>query len=390
MDKKLNIAIFSDNFLPGVGGMENAVCSLATELTNLGHNVLVVVPHYSKKKENDNFPFKIFRKASFRVDSNNYCAFPNLGSKLKKVLREFKPDIVHCHSQASLLTLAMKTSKMFNIPCVCTMHTKYSYCYKNAVHLNCIVNPMLKAIGRKLKKLDKVIAVSYGMAEEFNLYGFHDKFEVVKNGATFQKSDDSNLKKYAQDKFNLKEDENILLFVGHISKIKNLPFIFESLDELYKTNKDFKMVFVGSGDGDDYFRKLAKSKEYRDKVLFTDKITDKKLLQSVYANAKLYIFPSIFDTDGLTIVEAAIYSVPSITIEGTGCSERITNNQNGFKIKNDPKEMAKKVDYLLNNQDYLREIGENACKQLPKSWTQASKEYLEIYYDTIENFNKNN
>ncbi len=388
MNKKLNIAIFSDNFLPGVGGMENAVCHLATTLTNLGHNVLVVVPHYNKKKETDNYPFKVFRKTSFRVDSNNYCAYPNFSKKLKKALQEFKPDIIHCHSQASLLTLALKASKKFNIPCVCTIHTKYSFCYKNAVHLNCIVKPMLKAIGRKLKKVDLVTSVSYGMATEFDLYNYHGKFEVIKNGATFQKLTDPQLKTYAQSKFNLNDNENILLFVGHISKIKNVQFIFASLDELYKLNKEFKMVFAGSGDGDDYFKKIASSKPYKDNVLFTGKITDKKILQSVYANSKIYLFPSIFDTDGLTIVEAATYSVPSITITGTGASERITNDQNGFTIEDNPLKMAEKIDFLLKNPEFLSKIGKNASQQLPKTWEQVSNEYLNLYYKTIDTYNK--
>lgn len=387
MDKKLNIALFTDNFLPGVGGTEVAVYNLAKSLVELGHNVLVIAPHYNKKKENDNFPFKVFRKNSLRIDSNNYFAMPNFNKKLKQALLEFRPDIIHCHTQASFLTLALKSAKYFNIPCVSTIHTKFSCCYKNAVHANFIVKPMLKMIGKKLKKASVVTSVSFGMGEEFKLYGYNGEFRTIKNGATFKKSDDENLMTYAKNIYNFNENDNILLFVGHISQIKNLEFIFKSLDALYELNNNFKMVFVGSGDGDNYFRKLASEKKYKDNILFTGQITDKKVLQSIYANSKLFIFPSTFDTDGLTVVEAAIYQTPSIVIEKTGASERITNNQNGFTIPNEPQKMAEKIDYLLKNPKIISEVGKNASEQLPKTWMQATKEYLDIYYDVL---NKNN
>lgn len=378
---KLNIAIFSDNFLPGVGGTENAVFNLANELTNKGHSVLVICPHYNKKHETNNYPFAIYRKCSIKIDKNDYFALPSFNKDLKNTLKKFQPDIIHCNTQASMLSLALKTAKMFNIPCISTIHTKFSFAYKNAAKLDIIVKPLLKSIGKKLKKADRVTAVSYDMKREFALYGYNEKFDVIKNGATFTKLEDDNLKEIAKQKFDLQE--NLLLFVGHISKIKNLQFIFESLDILYQTYKDFQMVFVGAGDGDKYFRQLASSKPYANQILFTGSIVDKTLLQSIYANAKLYLFPSIFDNDGLTIIEAATYGVPSITLESTGSSERITNEQNGFVVSNNPQKMAEKIEYLLTNPEILQAVGKKASKELPKSWSQVIDEYVKIYYDTI-------
>lgn len=384
MNKKLKIAIFTDNFLPGVGGTENAIAKLANELQIKGHKVLIVAPHY--KNENDNeFSFEILRKKSLKIDSNNYYAFPFGNKKILKQIENFNPDIIHCQSQASMLSLALKYAKKHKIPCISTIHTKFSIAYKNAVHLNCIVKPMLKTIGRKLKKASCVTAVSYSMKDEFSKYGFKNSFEVIKNGACFDmEAINSTSKQLAQQKFSLKNDDNILLFVGHVSKIKNLDFIFESLDKLYQKTSNFKMIFVGSGDGDKYFKKLAQKKQYSNNIIFTGKITDKKLLLSIYSCANLYVFPSIFDNDSLSIIEAALLSVPTITLENTGSSERLTNDQNGFIVENNPQKMADKIYYLLNNQDFLKNVGENARTQLPKSWEQTANEYIQLYYREID------
>lgn len=386
MEKKLKIAIFTDNFLPGVGGTENATLYLARELTKQGHSVLVIAPHYKKENDKD-FSFQVIRKKSIKIDKNNYYALPFGNKKIIKQIESFNPDIIHCQTQASMLSFALKYAKKHKIPCVSTIHTKFSYAYQNAVHSKCIVNAMLKNIGKKLKKASVVTAVSYSMKKEFEQYGFVDNFNVIKNGAVFDLNAINTCSpSIAQQKFNLKSNENILLFVGHISKIKNLDFIFESLDRLYEKTNDFKMIFVGSGDGDTYFQKLASSKPYHDNIIFTGNITDRSLLLSMYACAKIYIFPSIFDNDSLSIIEAALLSVPSITLEDTGSSERITNNENGFIIANNPQIMAEKIEFLLNNQEILQKVGKNAKMQLPKTWSESTKEYLELYYSQINSF----
>ena len=153
---------------------------------------------------------------------------------------------------------------------------------------------------------------------------------------------------------------------------------------MFITNKNFKFVIVGTGEDAEYFKNLANTKPYKNNVLFLGQITDKALLSSIYSNAKLFLFPSIFDTDGLTVVESALNKVPSIVLENTGASERITNNQNGFTIANNPQEMAKKIDFLLKNPAILQKVGQNASLQLPHTWSEMVDKYLDLYYQVLD------
>ena len=384
MNKKLNIAIFTDNFLPGVGGTENATVNIATELVNKGHNVLVVAPKYKTDCPN-NLPFKVVRKASIKIDANDYYALPFFNHNIFKKVDNFKPDLVHCQTQASMLSLALKYAKKRKIPCISTIHTKFSFAYHDAVKCKFLVNIALKKIGKKLKKADLVTAVSYSMGQEFKLYGYNGKFDVIKNGACFSPVPDVEQNKLlAKKQFNFLNSDNILLFVGRLTKVKNISFIFDALDNLFITNKNFKFVIVGTGEDAKYFKNLANTKPYKNNVLFLGQITDKALLSSIYANAKLFLFPSIFDTDGLTVVESALNKVPSIVLENTGASERITNNQNGFTIANNPQEMAKKIDFLLKNPAILQKVGQNASLQLPHTWSEMVDKYLDLYYQVLD------
>lgn len=387
MSNKLKIAIFTDNFLPGVGGTENATLNIAQELKKQGHEVLVVAPHY--KKENDvNLAFPVLRKKSVKVDANDYYALPFCNRKLFKKIEAFNPDIIHCQTQASMLSLALKYAKKHKIPCVSTIHTKFSYAYKDAVKSKFFVNIALRNIGKKLKKASVVTAVSYGMGEEFKLYGYNGPFKVIKNGATFTKFENEQIQDLAPKQYSLNNTDNTLLFVGRMTKVKNIQFIINSLEILNNKNIDFKMIFVGNGDDLDYFKKQCQQKGIDNKVIFTGSITDKKMLSSLYLNSTVYLFPSIFDNDSLTIIEASLYSLPTVAIQKTDSSERITDNQNGYLIKNDPNDMANRIEHILNHKVENKIIGENASKEIPKTWKQATNEYLAIYNEQIEKTKK--
>ncbi len=381
-EQKLKIAIFTDNFFPAVGGTENAVYNLATALTNLGHSVLVVAPNY-KNVDDSKYIFKIYRKKSIRIDANNNYALPFCNKKLWRTLDEFAPEILHCHSQASMLTLAMKYSKKHNIPLISTIHTKFSYCYKESAKLNIIVKPMLKAIGKKLKKIGLVTTVSYSMKDEFKLYGYNGDFKVIRNGLSIKVFDQNEIQNLAKEKYDIKDSDNVFIFVGRISKMKNIEFILNCLEILNNKNIDFKMFIVGEGGELKNYQNLAKQKNLLSKVVFTGKVTDKKLLSSLYLNSCLNVFPSVADNDSLTIVEAAMYKTPSITIKDTGSSERITNNVNGFIVENNVQDMATKIEELLKNKEVLLQAGENAKAQMVKSWDDVAQDYLNLYYDYL-------
>lgn len=383
-DKKLKVAIFTDNFFPAVGGTENAVFNLATALKNLGHEVLVVAPKY-KNCDDSAYVFQVYRKASIKIDNNDNYALPFFSKKLRKALDDFAPDIIHCHSQASMLSLAIKYAKKRDLPIISTMHTKFSFCYKESAKLDIIVKPMLKSIGKKLKKVDVVTSVSYSMKDEFLQYGFNGQFQVIKNGLSIKSFEPDEIQKFAQDKYDLKPNDNIFIFVGRITKVKNIQFILDTLEILNQNGTNFKMIIVGDGNDLKHFKTVAEEKGIASKVLFLGKITDKKLLASLYLNANINIFPSIFDNDSLTIVEAAMYSTPSITIKDTGSSERLTDGENGFVVENNPKAMAERITELLLDKHQIEKAGQNAKNQLVKSWEDVTQEYLKLYKKTIEN-----
>ena len=65
----MRIAIFTDSFLPGVGGTEKAVLGLATALAE-NNEVVVCAPYYSRKYKDD-FRFQVLRANSIKITNND-------------------------------------------------------------------------------------------------------------------------------------------------------------------------------------------------------------------------------------------------------------------------------------------------------------------------------
>ena len=377
----MKIAIFSDSYFPGIGGTEKATYGLANELSK-NNEVVVCCPSYHKKE--DKSPFPILRAISIPVSSNDQFAFPGLSCKFKKQLREFAPDVIHCQSVSPMTSYALKYGKKYNIPVIMTVHTKFRTAFARSIKSKVIVNAMCKNIAKKLNKASKVFTVSTDMIPELNSYGYNGEITVIRNGATFERIKDvDKKKKLALDKYNLKDEKNIFVYVGHIVKFKNLEFTLDALKLVYDQNPNFKMLFVGRGFDEEYFKKYADKLGLTNNVIFTGEITDKELLSSLFAVGELYLFPSIFDNDPLTVVEAALHKTPAITLKGTGSSERIEDGVSGFVVDNDKQVYANKILELMNNKELSKQAGENAERLIPKEWSKTAQEYMEEYKKLI-------
>ena len=346
----MNIALFSDSFLPGIGGTENVVLKLATELSK-EHNVMVLAPSYHRPyEENLNLPFKVVRAKSIGATKNEYWAMPGITRKVKRALDEFKPDVLHTHTIGMMAGYANKYAKKHNIPVICTVHTKFKYCYDQALKLPLLVKILLKFVIRRANQADRVTSVSYSMIEELASYGLKKPLTVIRNG-NYPK-EHIPIDKIANDKFTI-------LYVGMIISYKNLAFSLRALLELKKINPNFIFYMVGRGTHEKKFKKYVKKLGLENNVVMTGAITDKAVLNGYYKQADLFLFTSVFDNDGLVLIEAAENDTPALVLEGTGSAERFVDGKTGFTAKPNEKSVAQKIAYLMDNKEELKSVGQS-------------------------------
>lgn len=368
----MKIALFTESFLPGVGGTENVVLRLAYEYSK-EHEVVVFAPSYHRAyEENLSLPFKVVRARSIGI-KNDFRGFPSLTGKLKRAIEEFKPDVLHTHTLGAMASYANKYGKKHNIPVVCTIHTKFWYCYKNVFKLDFIASAILKFVINRANNADRVTSVSNSMIAEFKPFGLKKELTIIRNGNDLR---EVNIEEKTKNK------RFTLLYAGMLVEYKNLTFSLKALAELKKRRFDFVFYMIGAGMHEKKYKKLVKKLGLENNVIFTG-VIEKQKMSEYYKKADLVFFTSVADSEGLILIEGAENGTPSLVLEGTGASERFTDNETGFISKNDVNVVANRIEELMNNEELLRRVGRRA-HEVCIPWENVAKQYLALYEEEIE------
>ena len=176
-------------------------------------------------------------------------------------------------------------------------------------------------------------------------------------------------------KYNIDENDIVLMLSGYEFKRKGLKYIIEALP-LVKSN--VKVLAVGEEDPKIY-KELAADLGVLDKVIFTGFVPK---IKDYYSTADIFVFPTTYEPFGITTLEAMATGLPIIISKTAGSAEILEDGKEGLLLDNptDSKEIAEKINLLVNNKDLRKQMGENAYKTAQKySWTKVAQQILEVY-----------
>ena len=338
-------------------------------------------PNYTEKDE-----FETFRTKAIILPKSVLAwpaPLPFFKKHDKKILKRKKFDLVHTHSPFTIGKLGLRIAKRQKIPVITTFHSKYYQDFLNITHSKFISQILLKYVIHYYNKVDYVWTVNKITANTLREYGYKGNIKIMPNGVDFKAPVNKHeLREKVTTKYSLNKDDDILLFVGQHNWKKNIRLIFEALAIYKKSHKNFILFMVGTGEHEKLIWKLAKDLDIDEKVIFTGKILDREELIGLYCTADILIFPSMYDTAGLVVKEAAICKTPSIVVKNSGASEGITHNVNGFLCEESAESLSKVITQALLDKDNLKEVSINAAETIPISWEKvvgrAYKEYEKI------------
>ena len=170
--------------------------------------------------------------------------------------------------------------------------------------------------------------------------------------------------------------EPVLLFVGQMNWKKNVRRILEACAKL---DRPFRLVLAGQGPHEKSVRKLAEELGIAPSVTLTGHIGDHDALNALYRRANLFLFPSLYDTSGLVVREAAAMGTPSVAVRGSAAAECIEEGVNGYLCEDDAADLARVIDGALNDPQALRRVGEAAKETIPIPWTRLVDDVVERY-----------
>ncbi len=264
------------------GGISRYVVNLCNSLNNENNtNCKIFAPLHTnfhlKKFDNKNkifFPTKInfLKKNMFKINQKLF----------DKYIREYKPDIHHATYYDDYL-------KKKDIPKILTIHDltheklSNSNIYpkqesiSSSDHIICVSHSTKKDLQKFYEIDEKKISVIYESAG------------ILKNNIEIKNSEFEKIKPY-------------ILYVGSRHGYKNWEFFIKAYSSSEYLKKNYNIVFFGGGKLTKNEIDVIKKQKILSKISFLEG-SDQKLIY-LYANCEAFIYPSLYEGFGLTLLEA--------------------------------------------------------------------------------------
>ena len=172
------------------------------------------------------------------------------------------------------------------------------------------------------------------------------------------------------EKFGATNGQVRLLYVGRVSREKDLDLLVEAYRRLRTEGLSIQLFIVGHGP---YSETLHESLP---DAYFTGYLTGKDLA-AAYASSDIFVFPSTTDTFGNVIIEAQASGVPVVVSDSGGPKELVENNENGLITKShDPDDLTRAIRELVVDTDRRKRMGTHARESvINRTWPTAFRKF---------------
>lgn len=386
----MKIAIFNTLYHPNqVGGAEISVQLLTEELVKQGVKVKVITTYTKNEIKHLNSveveyvntnniywaPKSKMYKSYVRpiwhfIDTYN----PFYLSKLKKILRDFDPDIIHTNNLSGFSTIVWKAAHQLEYKIVHTLRDYYLLCprsnmYKNDRSCNKQCNECL-IYSFPRKKLSKYVSGVIGISN-FILQK-HIKFGYFKTAHYRNSIANSVSNNRTKPTGTLSSKVVVFGYIGRLSQEKGIEILLQTILQLPESDK-WRLLIAGKGDSQ--FTNYLKVNFQDDRIGFLGHIPPKAFFDKI----DFLVVPSQWEEPfARVIIEAYSYGLNVIGSDVGGIAEILEDKRLLFKTKEDLLKIISKI-ILMPKIFKLQRI--NKTKYDVSSIT---KQYIQFYQQILE------
>ncbi len=374
-----------ESFYPFMSGPANQAYMISKKLKEKNITSSIFTTDYMAEESPSEEDYKGIPVRRFKVKGKylKYLYTP----QMKKEFIRFRPDLIHAHNYRSYQSeIAYKAAKKLNIPFIINTHGGLHGYKKITKGINKAPYWSYDLLGGKkhIKRSDAVIVSSnqeYGEALDFGVK--KQKLHIVPMGI--------DVNDYRQSMRKRDDDKIVLLFVGRITKDRNLMPMLDALKDIDDRRISLRIVGGEARRTDtdrlgylDLLRHTAA--KYSINSVFTGPKYGKDLINE-YMNADIFIYTSVWENFGQTLLEAGAAGLPIISTRVGIAEDIVKDEKTGYLVShNSTKEIEKAVRNLMDKKK--RESFGKSIHTLVKkgfAWDRITEKYAGIYEQALKN-----
>lgn len=384
----LLIGQYIDSYLPAIDGVVITVQNYARWL-NEDHFPCYVATTEAGTEYVDTEPYPIIRYRSIPIHHRPPYRFgvPLLDRRFLSAQYNLSPNLVHAHSPFFAGIEARRLARRRKIPLVASFHSKYYDDILQATGSALLAEQAVSMIVAFYHHADVVWTVNQATAGTLRDYGFRNAIEIMPNGTDMQTQIDHFAAcAYVNQRLSLDPNEKMVLFVGQHILQKNLMMLLEATALYTRIHGKFRLVMVGEGYARDALIERTAELGLNDRVTFAGVEKDRDALFAFYHRANLFAFPSLYDTSGLVVKEAAMAGCPSVLVEGSNAAEGAIDRYNAYLCQNNAESLCAAMHRALSQDNERTAAGEMARLTLVSPWRDIMVDVADRYRSIMHEY----
>ena len=350
----MKVLITTDQFTYNIGGVTTVVLALSEGLRKLGHEAKILTVSANNKS---------YRQGEvYYIRSMPYFLYPgirmsfSMHDPLLEELTEWKPDVIHVHSELSTFYMAKRIRKSSGAAFILTCHTDYAHFAFGSLRHFAPVCLLMRLVGTPVYSKADVVTVPSKKALGFpHLSGVRDKLVVIPNGielAKMQRNLTAEECSSLRQSLGIGSDDRLLVNITRISREKSISEIVSCFPALLEKLPDAKLLIVGDGPDRKHIERIVTKLGLEKSVILSGRVPHADVWK-YYAIADAYVSASTFEVHSMAYLEAMAQGLPLICRRDDALDGVLEHGRNGL-IYDTPEQLTE-YEYKLMTDDKLRQ-----------------------------------
>ncbi len=379
----MRILIPTAAYYPAMNGQAVFATNLAEGLARHGHSVMVVVDSQDGnafRKEIKGVTVIALKAIRLNIFHTGVFFTPNPASQVRKLVNEFKPDIVHIQDHYPICQAAVRVARKQAIKIVGSNHFVPEN-YAPYVPLLFLIKPVIYWLFWQwmlmvYRPAEVITAQSRAAADIVKRAGWRKPVLPISCGIDLDHyyPDQGEDRNYYRGRYGMDLDKKIFLFLGRVDGEKRIDLLVRVMKQLQRD--DIQVAIAGKGRVEKEIRRMVESNGLEKRVRLTGFIPEEDV-RGLLNSIDVFVMPSEAELLSISTLEAMACGCPVLLAEALALPELVQNGVNGYTFNpGDVDDLARLMNRMADE---------------PERWVQMGVESRRIAYqhslqDTIEKF----
>jgi len=347
--------MFTNTYLPHVGGVARSVDFFARDLRRLGHEVLVVTPVYPGETENERNNEVLRVPAIQNFNGSDFSLSIVVPIHITARINNFKPEVIHSHHPYLLGDAALRHARRLECPLIFTHHTLYEqYTHYVPLDSEALKHFVIRLSTRYANLCNGVVAPSRSIADLIRSRGVTVSIREIPTGVDLAGFKNGMGGRF-REAYGIPETQRVIGHVGRLAPEKNLEYLARAVAACLDGINGIFLV-VGKGPSGGKMRRIFEDRGLADRLILAGEQTGQDLIDAYHA-MDIFVFSSQSETQGMVLVEAMAAGLPVVALDASGVREVVTDRLNGRLLAGDaPVDVFAEAvaDYFHSSKDRAR------------------------------------